>query len=336
MAEASNPPATEQLDIDPNFQNEDDGDSAYGSNLLSTTSLTSSILEYRKLHGRTYQNFGDVEYWAPNDDRQNEQLDINHHMLSLALDNKLFVAPIDAKAKSLKVLDLGTGTGMWAMDFADEFPDSEVIGTDVSPTQPNWVPPNCVFELDDASKTWTFPDNTFDYIHIRYMIGCFKDWPAVYKECLRCLKPGGWLEHMDCSSLVQSDDPGPKDPIWKEWSAIFDHVQEATGNNFNLIDNFEIAKFMEEAGFTNIQKKLVKVPIGGWPAQQKWKDVGLYNKLGIETGLEGFALFALTTIMGWQYEQVQLLLARVRASLNDKKQHNYNPWGIAWAQKPKA
>jgi hypothetical protein len=66
-----------------------------------------------------------------------------------------------------------------------------------------------------------------------------------------------WKEH---DAVADGDE--------KEWSAIFDHVQEATGNNFNLIDKFEIAKFMEEAGFTNIKKKVVKVPIGGLPAQQ--------------------------------------------------------------------
>lgn len=27
-------------------------------------------------------------------------------------------------------------------DFADEYPDTEVIGTDVSSIQPGWVPPN--------------------------------------------------------------------------------------------------------------------------------------------------------------------------------------------------
>lgn len=27
-------------------------------------------------------------------------------------------------------------------DFADMHPDAEVIGTDVSPIQPSWVPPN--------------------------------------------------------------------------------------------------------------------------------------------------------------------------------------------------
>lgn len=27
-------------------------------------------------------------------------------------------------------------------DFASEFPDAKVIGTDLSPIQPTWVPPN--------------------------------------------------------------------------------------------------------------------------------------------------------------------------------------------------
>ena len=27
-------------------------------------------------------------------------------------------------------------------DFADEFPDAQIIGTDISPIQPSWVPAN--------------------------------------------------------------------------------------------------------------------------------------------------------------------------------------------------
>lgn len=27
-------------------------------------------------------------------------------------------------------------------DFADEYPNCEVIGTDLSPIQPTWIPPN--------------------------------------------------------------------------------------------------------------------------------------------------------------------------------------------------
>lgn len=39
------------------------GDGLTCSSVSSTTSISASILEYRKLHGRTYQNFNtDTEY----------------------------------------------------------------------------------------------------------------------------------------------------------------------------------------------------------------------------------------------------------------------------------
>ncbi|KAL1963768.1 hypothetical protein VTN77DRAFT_7834 [Rasamsonia byssochlamydoides] len=51
--------------------------------------------------------------------------------------------------QSARILSLGTGTGIWAIQFANEYPSAQVIGTDLSPIQPPWVPPNCVFEIDD-------------------------------------------------------------------------------------------------------------------------------------------------------------------------------------------
>jgi len=43
----------------------------------STTSVSSSILEYRKFHGRTYHSDKyDSEYFAPNDERQRDSMDI--------------------------------------------------------------------------------------------------------------------------------------------------------------------------------------------------------------------------------------------------------------------
>ncbi|KAH6988678.1 S-adenosyl-L-methionine-dependent methyltransferase [Ilyonectria destructans] len=322
----------DQITVDPGFQ-DGDNDSTLGDDRpLSTASISATILEYRKLHGRTYHNFKAAEYWGPNDEQQNEGLDINHHMLNLALDNKLFLAPLK---NPQSVLDIGTGTGIWVIDFADEFPEAEVTGIDLSPTQPSWVPPNCKFELDDASQEWTFPDNTFDYIHIRYLLGCFKDWTTLYKECFRCLKPGGWLEHLDCSTLVQSDDGSlPADSVWAEWREAFASISEKTGQTFEVIDDDKWVKWMDEAGFRNIQTKIIKTPVGGWPADKKWKEVGQFNRLALETGLEGFGLYMLTNVMGWEYADVQVWLARVREALRNKSYHGYSTWGSAWAQKP--
>ncbi len=80
----------------------------------------------------------------------------SHHKYLLVLEGKLIAAPIektievrvleltklkeDTLTYSFKrCLDIGTGTGIWAIDFADEYPDTTVIGTDLSPIQPDVV-----------------------------------------------------------------------------------------------------------------------------------------------------------------------------------------------------
>lgn len=120
--------------------------------LTDTTSLASTILRNREEWGRTYHKFrgGENDYWGPNDEQQNDQLDIGHHMLTLLL-GWLYLAPID-EANCRRVLDVGCGTGIWSLDFADAHPSAEVNGIDFSPIQPSWVPPNCHFvRLTDIS-----------------------------------------------------------------------------------------------------------------------------------------------------------------------------------------
>jgi methylase of polypeptide subunit release factors len=75
----------------------------------------------------------------------------------------LFCAPV--KEPQL-VLDISTGTGIWAMEFADEFLGALVIGTNLSPIQLGFVPPNLKFYVDDFESPWVFPEvGKFDFIH---------------------------------------------------------------------------------------------------------------------------------------------------------------------------
>lgn len=121
---------------------EDDNDSALGDDTASSSaSISSSILAYREFNGRTYHSDrGSHQYWGPNDEQQNETLDIQHHVFTLAMDGQLHFAPLSDKIE--KAVDIGTGTGIWAIDFGDQYPNTKVIGTDLSPIQPSWVPPN--------------------------------------------------------------------------------------------------------------------------------------------------------------------------------------------------
>jgi methylase of polypeptide subunit release factors len=43
-------------------------------------------------------------------------------MYYLTLGGKLYIAPIPVEQKLHRVLDLGTGTGIWAIDFGELFP----------------------------------------------------------------------------------------------------------------------------------------------------------------------------------------------------------------------
>jgi len=51
----------------------------------------------------------------PNDDIENERLDIHHELMLAVLNGKLHLAPIPENIQ--KAIDLGTGTGIWAIDF---------------------------------------------------------------------------------------------------------------------------------------------------------------------------------------------------------------------------
>nr|POE47310.1 secondary metabolism regulator laea [Quercus suber] len=95
-----------------------DGDSALGSDSESVTaSLTESIYNYRREYGRTYH----------------DRLDLQHHILQLTYGNNLHFAPL---INPKHAIDVGTGTGIWAIDFADEYPECHVVGIDLSPGQP--------------------------------------------------------------------------------------------------------------------------------------------------------------------------------------------------------
>jgi hypothetical protein len=163
----------------------DDSDSAVdaGSTFSDTTSLYSDIMKYRFENGRRYHSYKDGEYWGPNDEEQNNQLDIAHNLYLLTLDGKLFLAPIGDSPQ--QVLDVGTGTGIWKMDFADQYPSAQVIGFDLSPIQPAWAASNVRFEVNDASEAdWGYMKNSFDFIHTRAMYGSIADWPAFYQQVL--------------------------------------------------------------------------------------------------------------------------------------------------------
>ncbi|KAJ9269310.1 hypothetical protein DTO212C5_4582 [Paecilomyces variotii] len=298
-----------------------------------TTSIKSSIYRYRVEHGRRYHAYKDGAYWGPNDEEAQETNDLAHHVNLLMMNQRLYLAPLD---KPQKVLDVGTGTGIWAIDFADQHPEAVVIGTDLSPIQPRWVPPNLYFEVDDAVEyPWRFGPNTFDYIHVRDLFGCIPDWHQFMRQCLDCLKPGGYLEVSNVSVWVDCDDGSiPNDPNHplRRWGTVFREAGRVTGKTTEILETQR--QVMMESGFKDVQEARFKKVIGPWPKDPTLKEQGLFYQIECLQGSEGWALAFLTRVMKWEIEEVRMFLDDFKACVKDRRIHSYSPVSVVWGRKP--
>ncbi|KAH7012096.1 S-adenosyl-L-methionine-dependent methyltransferase [Microdochium trichocladiopsis] len=232
-----------------------------------------------------------------------------------------------------KVLDVGCGTGIWAIDFADHHPESEVTGLDISPRLPHWVSSNLKFEVDDITQPWTYPANTFDYIHMRWLVGSIPDWIFLYKEIFKSLKPGGIFEHKESSCVIQSDD-GIVGPALAQWGKVFLEAGTKFGRTFAVHEERIQVTAMEAAGFVDVQVTEFKVPIGDWPLDERMKNVGKYAQLALQRDVEGLVTFMWSSVMGWSQDEIAVYAAHLRGELNSGKFHAWCPMKVVIGRKP--
>ena len=139
-------------------------------------------------------------------------------------------------------------------DFADAYPSAQVIGSDLSPCQPEWVPPNVHFEVADASLQWPWKDDYFDFVHVRYLFGAIHDWPALFCEAYRCCAPGGWVQSCEADVRFHCDDgTTDSEPALKTWGDLFEQSGIETGRPFFLQREAIQERSIAEAGFTDIR-----------------------------------------------------------------------------------
>ncbi|KAF4458666.1 hypothetical protein FALBO_14583 [Fusarium albosuccineum] len=295
---------------------DDDADSAVGGDDVasSTESISSSILAYRTIHGRTYHaERGNAEYWY-------------------AALSRIFLRWLTKKA-----VDIGTGTGIWAIDFADEFPNAEVIGTDISPIQPSWVPPNLKFisEIEDCTQEWTFDPNSIDYVHMRYLYGSISDWAALFREAFRVCKPGGWVESYEASPRMESDDGTVTETCAiNEWGKFFIEGGKKLNRTFEIIDKDLQKKYMEDAGFVDVQVWDLKAPIGGWAKDARLKEISQFAQAALEQDYESYVLFMANMVLGWSKEEVSMYCAQLRREIRSGRFHPFYRQRVVYGRKP--
>jgi SAM-dependent methyltransferase len=220
------------------------------------------------------------------------------------------------------VLDVGCGTGIWSIEFADEHPSARVLGTDLSPIQPAQVPPNCEFLIDDCEQDWIF-HHQFDYIHTRALVAAVKDWDRFFEQAYANLKPGGYLECQDVAFPIRCLDPGvtaENSPLIR-WSELFIEAAKKIGVDGTGPRHF--TPKLRNAGFVNVNLKMHKWPVGKWAKGAKFKLLGRYVYEDLMDWLPSSSLRLFTRVLKWSREELEVFLSQCRAEARRKDRHYY-------------
>lgn len=219
------------------------------------------------------------------------------------MDGKLHLAPI---VNPKRILDIGTGTGIWAIEMGDQYPESKIEGTDLSPIQPTAVPDNVQFLIDDAEQEdWAVPLDYYDFIHTRMMLGSFDNFRSIIGRSFKYLKPGGWMESQDLYIIPQCDDNSmPDDWAFKEWTAYMDDAAMDADRPLRTAN--KLKRWYTEAGFVDVHEKVYRLPINGWPRDPKLKQIGIWWEQSHIWGLQGFSLAHFTRVLGWSKDELEV------------------------------
>ncbi|PYH40229.1 class I SAM-dependent methyltransferase [Aspergillus saccharolyticus JOP 1030-1] len=331
--------------------------SDYDEDFMETYSLSSSILDYQYENGRRYASFRSGHYMMPNDEEEQERLDLTHHIYLMLMGGELYNAPIK---NPQKVLDLGTGTGNWAIDFADSHPGAMVVGNDLSPIQPSWVPPNVDFFVDDYEADWLEKLNAYDFIHSRNLAGydpyprpplhlphpyshpsahtinparCVMDWHRLIRQAYDHLKPGGYLELQESAVWAWSDDGTlTMDSPLMEYLMALNDAGHMIGRELNIY--IDLKPWLLAHGFEDVHEQTYILPFSPWPQDPRLREIGRVQAAMVEKAVEAYGLRLCTQVLGWSQDRTRIMQSLVRQQLKDRSQHSYTKIKVVYGRKP--
>ncbi|RKP07432.1 S-adenosyl-L-methionine-dependent methyltransferase [Thamnocephalis sphaerospora] len=176
-----------------------------------------------------------------------------------------------------RVLDVGTGTGLWALDMAREFPASKIYGCDVAPVIDNsQTRPNIYWGNADLLRGLPYSDNSFDLVHQRQLCVYIgeRQWPLVARELYRLCRPGGKLCLIEllptvtvASDIVSWHDCELSGRV-AAVRCINDLIQQTLHKSGVRPEAVAcLGDLLSITGFANVRHDTVELPRGDWAGQ---------------------------------------------------------------------
>ncbi|KAF7370401.1 Methyltransferase str2 [Mycena sanguinolenta] len=148
------------------------------------------------------------DYILPVNENEWDRLDAQSNAMDKFLGNKL---PPEDIGQPRKILEIGAGSGAWAIHAAKLYPEAEVLAIDMNPLPARPLPPNLSYKQVNVLEPFPFPPGTFDVVHIRLTLCHLPDAFSVLSRIIDLVAPGGWLlaDDINWSPKFEGLDNGP-------------------------------------------------------------------------------------------------------------------------------
>ncbi|KAK7961795.1 methyltransferase domain-containing protein [Apiospora aurea] len=245
------------------------------------------------------------------------------HQLSIEVHaGRLYLAPVTTPKR---VLDVGTGSGEWALDFARENPASSVLGVDLEAVTIPITVPNCNFCVGDVEEEWQFSSGAFDYIYARSLARKFADTRRYLASVYANLNPGGFAEFQEWITELRCPNYSLEGTAIQKWNRGM--LQGSASPAFILLRNVPFwrphADKTTKPAFKQIGQELDF--INGYPS--KLADagfrIGTLMRQNTAVVLEMYSETVFVGILGWSKEDLQTLMRDVREDLINNNIHCY-------------
>jgi len=166
-------------------------------------------------------------------------------------------------------------------------------------------------------------------------IGCWSDMPSLIRMAFERLRPGGWMESQEPSPMPETEEGQPEIPETNPFLRLGNELQQASdAARRPLAIAHHLRQWYAEAGFVDIHEKVYKIPLNGWPRNQKLKRIGELWHANLANGLSAFAYGLLHRVKGMSQEEIEVSLVDVRKALGDQRLQAYHKFYVVWGRKP--